>query len=104
MACLLLPQCVLGQSNSFTSVPRDSWPYATYRRLVNLGFAQPLKIHNEFSGTPTLTRYEFAVITDRLQHRLSDKKQHIANQAIVTKAVDKLAKEFRLEINQMKSK
>jgi hypothetical protein len=101
---LLRPVCVQGQSKAFSSVPYGSWPYTTYNRLVKLGYAQPIMKHEEFSSHPTLTRYEFAVATDRLVHGLSDKRQHITNRATISPLVDKLAKEFRPEINLLDHK
>ena len=103
-ASLLIPTGVFGQSKQFTSVPSGSWTYAAYNRLVTLGYAKPWVQHQEFSSKPILTRYEFAVATDRLVHGLADKKQSIKNRAAVAPLVGKLAKEFRPEINLLSRK
>ena len=100
---LLVPRSISAQAKPFTSVPLNSWTYTTYNRLVKIGFAKPVNMHTELSGQHTFTRYEFAVLTEGLSHRLAVKTNHIKHRTTVVSLVSKLAKEFRPEIETLKS-
>jgi len=96
---LLMPHSAWGQSRMYDEVPRRSWTYIAYRRLVKMGFAQPA---SDTSGYERIfTRYEFAVVTDRLTQQLANRKKRYRNEATIRKLVHRLAKEFHVEIKYL---
>jgi len=97
----------------FAAVPRGHWAYKAYKQLVQAGIAAYPSICFPSShgyrydlNHRTLTRYEFAVVTQRALATLKAGKQNVqgrqtAHQIALQSASNKLAGEFRWELAQL---
>lgn len=80
---------------AFSDVPSNHWAYDAVKRIVDAGLVEGYS-DKSFQGDRPISRYEFAVITERALER-SDKADK-SNQDIIRK----LAAEFSTEMNMLK--
>jgi len=112
MILLCLPTCASSASripSPFADVPRGDWAYTALKQVEKVGIhAYPSICFPSDHGAQydldhrTLTRYEFAVITQRILVMLqTGKQQYPGRQIALQTTVNRLASEFSRELAQL---
>ena len=95
--CTIFPASA--QKTAFADVPKSHWAYAAYSRLVKAklaGYPSHMSQRNL-----RLTRYEFAVMIQRLQVEVKSPTKLTEEQRKLLPIIKRMAREFAPEIKEL---
>ncbi len=104
IAVLLLcaASSVFAQKNVFSDVPKSHWAYAALSRLTKAKLVGQMPVCTAYGRRSLiLTRYEFAVLIQRLQLQVKPPAKLTEEQRKLLPTIQRMAREFAPEMKQL---